>query len=102
MGHQRVLVASHGTDGARAAETLALASCAPGATLHHLYVVPDLWRGMMGDDWLNNVRTRIRFGDYLEGELASEAGWPPPAPRPAWCMSPCSARVSLPHACSTR
>jgi nucleotide-binding universal stress UspA family protein len=73
MGHQRVLVASHGTDGARAAETLALASCAPGATLHHLYVVPDLWRGMMGDDWLNNVRTRIRFGDYLEGELASEA-----------------------------
>ena len=73
MGHSRVLLASHGTTGARAAEVEALANCAPGATLYHLYVVPDLWRGMMGDDWLNNVRTRIRFGDYLEGELASEA-----------------------------
>ncbi|HEY5790554.1 MAG TPA: universal stress protein [Gammaproteobacteria bacterium] len=71
--HQRVLLASHGTAGARAAEALALACCAPGGTLLHLYVVPDLWRGMMGDDWLNNARTRIRFGDYLEGELASEA-----------------------------
>jgi nucleotide-binding universal stress UspA family protein len=73
VGHQRVLLASHGTAGARAAEVQALASCAAGATLYHLYVVPDLWRGMMGDDWLNNVRTRIRFGEYLEGELANEA-----------------------------
>ena len=71
--YQRVLLASHGTPGARAAETLALAYCAPGATLHHLYVVPTLWRDMMGDDWLNNVRTRIRFGNYLEGELGREA-----------------------------
>lgn len=70
---RQVLVASHGTPGAEAAEQLALRLCADGGTLHHLYVVPDLWRGMMGDDWLNNVRTRIRFGAYLEGELGREA-----------------------------
>jgi nucleotide-binding universal stress UspA family protein len=46
--------------------------CAPGGTLHHLYVVPDLWQGMMGDDWLNNARTRIAFGDYLEDTLGRE------------------------------
>lgn len=70
---RRVLLASHGTPGACAAERFALAQCCEGGTLHHLYVVPDLWRGMMGDDWLNNVRTRIRFGNYLEGELGREA-----------------------------
>jgi nucleotide-binding universal stress UspA family protein len=37
-------------------------------------VVPDLWRGMMGDDWLNSARARIAFGDYLEGTLSREAG----------------------------
>ena len=71
--HRRVLLASHGTAGARAAEALALGTCSPESTLHHIYVVPDLWRGMMGDDWLNNARTRIRFADYLEGELGREA-----------------------------
>ena len=69
----RILLASHGTPGARCAEALAVAQAASGATLHHLFVVPDFWRGMMGDDWLNNARTRIRFADYLEGELGREA-----------------------------
>lgn len=72
MTFAQVLLASHGTPGARAAEALACAWCAPGGTLHHLYVVPDLWRGMMGDDWLNNARTRIAFGDYLEDALGRE------------------------------
>lgn len=72
MRYQEVLLASHGTPGALVAEDLALSLCAEGATLHHLLVVPDLWRGMMGDDWLNNVRTRIAFGEYLEAELGRE------------------------------
>ena len=72
MLYSQVLLASHGTPGARAAEALALALCAPGGTLLHLLVIPDLWKGMMGDDWLNNVRTRIAFGDYLEGQLGRE------------------------------
>ena len=69
---QRVLIASHGTPGARAAERVALTLAAPGATIFHLVVVPDFWRGMMGDDWLNNASTRAAYGRYVEAELARE------------------------------
>lgn len=67
-----VLLASHGTAGARAADETALTLCTPGAVLYHLTVVPDLWKGMMGDDWLNNASTRADFGRHVESELARE------------------------------
>ena len=67
-----ILLASHGTAGARAAEEMALALCAPGGTIRHLEVVPDFWKGMRGDDWLNNAITQERFGDYVESELQRE------------------------------
>jgi nucleotide-binding universal stress UspA family protein len=70
----RLLLASHGTVGACAAETLALALVTPGSTLIHLTVVPEFWRGMMGDDWLNNVATRDAFCRHVESQLASEIG----------------------------
>jgi len=70
----KIVIASHGTPGARAAETAALRLAARrGASLVHLYVVPDFWRGMRGDDWLNNAITQQAFGDYVENELAREA-----------------------------
>jgi nucleotide-binding universal stress UspA family protein len=69
---QRILLASHGTPGARAAESAALLLAKPGATLFHLTVVPDFWRGMMGDDWLNNVTTREAYCSHLEKELGRE------------------------------
>lgn len=69
---KQILLASHGTPGARAAERAALALCGPKTTLHHLIVVPDFWQGMMGDDWLNNSATRDTYGRYVEGELESE------------------------------
>ena len=67
-----VLIASHGTPGAQAAEQAALAWCGAGVRLSHLVVVPDLWRGMMGDDWLNNASTRDTYGKYIESELQRE------------------------------
>ncbi len=68
------ILASHGTQGARAAEDAALKTAKQeNAQIIHLYVVPDFWRGMRGDDWLNNTVTQKRFGDYLEDELAQEA-----------------------------
>lgn len=67
-----ILLASHGTEGARAAEQAALMRLEAGGTLHHLEIVPDFWKGMMGDDWLNNAITRIRYGEYVEGELTRE------------------------------
>jgi len=69
---QRILLASHGTPGARAAERAALAASTSGATIVHLYVVPDFWRGMMGDDWLNNANTRDRFARYIEDTLQAD------------------------------
>ena len=73
MNPKKILCASHGTAGAQAAEAAALELCAPGASLHHLMVVPDFWKGMMGDDWLNNAASRDRYGKYVEGQLEGEA-----------------------------
>ncbi len=69
---RKILLASHGTDGARAAERIALKLCGSGATLRHLVVVPDFWKGMMGDDWLNNASTQAAFGRYIEKRLEDD------------------------------
>jgi len=65
-----MLLASHDTSGARAAEAAGL-DMTP-KDLHHLVVVPDFWKGMKGDDWLNNAITRDRFGSYVENQLQRE------------------------------
>jgi nucleotide-binding universal stress UspA family protein len=68
-----ILLAHHGTAGAMLAETLAMEMAIPGQTeIVHLMVVPDLWEGMQGDDWLNNASTRDTFGDYVEGILEAD------------------------------
>lgn len=70
----RLLLAHHGTEGARLAESLAYRLAVPGRTrILHLYVVPDFWSGMQGDDWLNNAWTRDAFATHVERELATEA-----------------------------
>ncbi len=68
----RILLASHGTEGAIAAERVAMSMCGKGGKIHHLIVVPALWHGMTGDDWLNNGSTRDTFRRYLENELGRE------------------------------
>lgn len=72
MTPARILLASHGTPGAHAAEQAALALCAREGTIWHLEIVPDFWKGMRGDDWLNNAVTQERFGDYVESQLERE------------------------------
>ena len=67
-----ILLASHGSEGAQAAELMALSLCNEGGHLHHLVVVPSFWQGMTGDDWLNNGITRDRFRRYLEDQLSQE------------------------------
>jgi len=67
-----ILLASHGTEGAQAAEVMAFKLCKKGGHVHHLIVVPSLWQGMTGDDWLNNGSTRDRYRRYLETELGKE------------------------------
>lgn len=69
---KNVLLASHGTEGSRAAELMAFKICEKGAKIHHLTVVPTLWEGMTGDDWLQNGSTRNTYRRYLENELGKE------------------------------
>lgn len=51
---------------------MALALAAPGARLSQLVVVPDFWKGMMGDDWLNNASTRDVYARHVESQLERE------------------------------
>ncbi|MEM8844719.1 MAG: hypothetical protein AAGB35_06705, partial [Pseudomonadota bacterium] len=69
----RYLLASHGSQGALAAEKAALAACKSEDEIHHLYVVPSWWMDMTGDDWLNNGVSRDRFKQHLENELRKES-----------------------------
>lgn len=69
-----LLLAHHGTDGAKQAEAAAFACAVPGRTrIVHLYVVPEFWAGMQGDDWLNNAWTRDAFAVHVERQLDAEA-----------------------------
>ncbi len=71
---ETLLLCHHGTDGAAAAEALAYQVAEAGRTaIVHCLVVPDLWAGMQGDDWLNNASTRDTFGRYVEGVLEKDA-----------------------------
>ena len=69
-----LLLCHHGTRGAAAAEALACALAVPGVTtVVHCLVVPELWAGMQGDDWLNDASTRDAFGNYVENMLENDA-----------------------------
>ncbi|MBI4996301.1 MAG: universal stress protein [Rhodocyclales bacterium] len=69
-----LLLCHHGTLGAAAAEALACAVAVPGVTtVVHCLVVPELWAGMQGDDWLNDASTRDAFGNYVENMLENDA-----------------------------
>ncbi len=73
QSENNILLASHGTEGAQAAEQEAIKLCKKGGHLHHLIVVPKaLWQGMTGDDWLTNGETRNTFRRYLEDQLSQE------------------------------
>jgi nucleotide-binding universal stress UspA family protein len=67
-----VLLASHDTDGSRAAECVALDAVAAGGRLHHLVIVPEFWQGMTGDGWRINASTEHAFCDYLEAQIERE------------------------------
>lgn len=71
---KKILVATHGTKGARAAEDLSIDLAGEhGATLHCIHVVNEDWKFMTGDDWLNTSACRNRFARHVEEELDDEA-----------------------------
>jgi len=69
---KKILLASHSTQGALAAEQAAINMAEEGDSVQHLIVVPELWKGMKGDDWLQNGATRDKYGEYIESLLEAE------------------------------
>jgi nucleotide-binding universal stress UspA family protein len=67
-----VLLASHDTAGARAAEQAALDAVVAGGSLHHLVIIPEFWQSITGDGWRINASTEHQFCDYLEGQIERE------------------------------
>ncbi len=71
---KKILIATHGTKGAQAAEDLSVDLAEEhGAALHCLHVVNEDWKFMTGDDWLNTSACRNRFARHVEDELGLEA-----------------------------
>jgi len=69
----KILLASHNSTGAKAAESLAIQTAElTHARIKHLIIVPEFWQWMTGDDWLNNAHTQKEYGNYVESELERE------------------------------
>ncbi len=70
---KRILLATHGTPGARKAETLAENwARQSGAELAVISIFNDDWKHMTGDDWLNTSTARMQFASYVEDQVNSE------------------------------
>ncbi|WP_018125617.1 universal stress protein [Desulfovibrio oxyclinae] len=70
---KKILLATHGTPGARKAEALAADwAKRTGAELLVLSVANEAWKDMTCDDWLNTSTTRNTFGGYVEGQISAE------------------------------
>lgn len=70
---KHILLATHGSPGARKAEKLAMQwADRYGAKVTVLSIINEAWGDMTCDDWLNTSTTRNRFGSYVAGEIASE------------------------------
>jgi nucleotide-binding universal stress UspA family protein len=67
---RKILIATHGTEGAVAAEQSALDLARTlGAELHALYVIHKGWGSLVGIEWLHSSETRMDFFRYTEAEL---------------------------------
>jgi len=72
---KHILLATHGTPGARKAEGLARQwADTYGAKVTVLSIINEAWGDMTCDDWLNTSTTRNQFGSYVAGEIAKEIG----------------------------
>jgi nucleotide-binding universal stress UspA family protein len=67
-----VLLASHDTEGSRAAERAAFDAVVRDGRLHHLVIVPEFWQSITGDGWRINASTEHEFCDYMEAQIERE------------------------------
>ncbi len=70
---KHILLATHGTPGARKAEALACQWAKTyGAKVTVLSIINEAWGDMTCDDWLNTSATRNYFVSYVAREIAKE------------------------------
>jgi nucleotide-binding universal stress UspA family protein len=67
---KKILVATHGTEGAKNAERYSyeLAKIF-GAELHGLYVIHKGWSSLIGIEWLHSSHARMEFYRYAESQF---------------------------------
>lgn len=76
-----ILLCTHGTPGARKAETLVLADLlakgSPELKITILTIINEDWKWMLGDDWLNTTKTHRDFMNHVDDQLSREieADW---------------------------
>jgi len=76
-----ILLCTHGTPGARKAETLVLGKLLPGnpdgLKVSVLTIINEDWKWMLGDDWLNTSKTHRDFLNHVDDQLSREieADW---------------------------
>lgn len=67
---KRILIATHGTEGAQKAESYAIGLARQsGAELHGLYVIHKDWSSLVGIEWLHSSERRMEFYRYAESQF---------------------------------
>ncbi len=71
---KNALLCTHGTDGAKIAESFAFKKLEadPELKVTVLTVLDEDWRQMTGDDWLNSSKTHTTFLDHVENQMNEE------------------------------
>lgn len=71
---KKILVATHGTEGARKAELYAVELAKSlGAELHGLYIINKGWSSLVGIEWLHSSSVRMDFYRYAESQFKLRA-----------------------------
>lgn len=71
---RKILIATHGTLGAKQAESYAIGLARKfGAELYGLYVIHKDWSSLIGIEWLHSSNTRMDFYRYAESEFKRRA-----------------------------
>lgn len=67
---KKILIATHGTEGAQKAESYAIGlTRQSGAELHGLYVIHKDWSSLVGIEWLHSSERRMEFYRYAESQF---------------------------------
>ena len=67
---KKILLATHGTEGAKKAEQYSYELAKVfGAKLHGLYVIHSGWGSLVGIEWLHSSHTRMEFYRYAEAQF---------------------------------